>query len=138
MTRCRIRLLMTAALASALLLGGCGEDDPVRPRPSAGWVKTYRIDAFSAGLSVKQTADGGFIVAGWAGPATDDAGVLLLKTDAAGDSLWARTIDAPNWAAGGSVLQTADGGYILCGTTGTPGGGGNLVLLVKTDPNGDT
>lgn len=133
MIRCGVRSLTAAALASALLLCGCGEDDPVRPRSPAGWVRSYSIDAFSAGLSVKQTADGGFIVAGWAGPAVDDVAVLLLKTDAAGDSLWARTIDAPNWAAGVSVLQTADGGYVVLADYS---GNSREFWLIKTDASG--
>jgi hypothetical protein len=128
-----VRPLAAVALASALLLTGCGKDDPTRPRLPAGWAKSYSTDVYSAGMAVKQTADGGYIVAGWAGPAVDDVDVLLLKTDAAGDSLWARTFAAPNWAAGVSVLQTAEGGYVVLADYH---GNSGEFWLIRTDPYG--
>jgi len=137
MPTCKICSLTAAVLASALFLAGCGNDDsagPEVPQVPAGWARSYSINVWAAGMSVKQTSDGGYVIAGWSGPSEASADVLLLKTNAAGDSLWARTIDAPTWATGVSVLQTSDGGYLVLadyhGNTGE-------FWLIKTDSNGN-
>ena len=65
------------------------------------WIKTYYGERdWFVGRCVRQTPDGGFIVA---------ASQLLLKTDANGDSMWARECNAMD------VELVPDGGYIICG-----------------------
>ena len=127
-------VILAALPASALFLAGCGKDNPAGPQVPAGWKKSYSMNIWSAGNAVRQTSDGGYIIAGWNGPSEVNADVLLLKTNAAGDSLWARSIDAPGWASGVSVLQTLDGGYLVLadyqGNTGE-------FWLIKTDANGN-
>lgn len=44
---------------------------------------------WSVGNAVRQTSDGGYIVAGWTGPNESTRDVLLFKTNAVGDSLLA-------------------------------------------------
>lgn len=56
---------------------------------------------------------------------------------AAPDTIWTRTYGGPDWDEGNSVLQTADGGYVIVGVTGSIGAGRDDVYLVKTDANGD-
>lgn len=129
--------LIAVVLVSVLFLAGCGDDEkdsPTRPQVPAGWEKTYRINAWSAGASIKQTSDGGYIVTGSSGPNFDSADVLLLRISAAGDSLWAKTFDTPCWAAGVSVLQTSDGGYLVLADYH---GNSGEFWLIKTDTNGN-
>lgn len=137
MSRRTMLSLAATALAPALLLIGCGKDDPTSPqgRPTpAGWAKSYAVNAWAAGASIKQTSDGGYIVTGWSGPNVDSAVVLLLKISAAGDSLWAKTFDTSCWAAGVSVLQTSDGGYLVLADYH---GNSGEFWLIKTDANGN-
>ena len=103
------------------------------------WTRAYGGAGDDVGWSVRQTADGGYIVAG----ATSSYGagnsdVYLIKTDAQGDTLWTRTYGGPGQDLGCSVQQTADGGYIVAGSTSSYGAGSGDVYLIKTDSSGDT
>ena len=103
------------------------------------WTKTYGGTSDDHGLSVQQTTDGGYIIAG----VTNSYGaggydVYLIKTDAQGDTLWTRTYGGTDYDCGSSVQQTTDGGYIIAGVTNSYGAGGYDVYLIKTDAQGDT
>jgi len=89
--------------------------------------------------SVQQTADGGYIIAG----STNSFGaggydVYLIKTTANGDTLWTKTFGGAFDDFGFSVQQTADGGYIIAGSTNSFVAGFWEVYLIKTTANGDT
>lgn len=133
MSRHGIRSLAAAVLASVVFLTGCGNDDPAGPRVPAGWTKSYSIGIWAAGMAVRQTGEGGYVIAGWTGPNVEHPDVLLLKTNAAGDSLWSRVFDVPISAVGVSVLQTSDGGYLVLADYW---GGSEEFWLIKTDANG--
>jgi len=99
------------------------------------WTRTYG-PSDDGGYSVQQTADGGYIVAGFTNsPSLWD--VYLIKTDPSGDTLWTRTYGGTDFEAGYSVLQTTDGGYVIAGFTGSFGEGDNDVYLIRTDANVD-
>jgi len=102
------------------------------------WAKTYGGTDRDLALSVQQTSDGGYIVAGFTasfGAGNDD--IFLIKTDANGNVIWAKTYGGTNddWAY--SVQQTSDGGYIVAGWTYSFGAGWSDILLIKTDVNGN-
>lgn len=87
--------------------------------------------------SVRQTADGGYVVTGitnYKGTGTGD--VYLVKTDANGDTIWSKTYGGTAQDWGYSVRQASDGGYVVAGTTWSFGAGRSDVYLVKTDANG--
>jgi len=104
------------------------------------WARSYGPeDDYECGYSVQQTADGGYIVAGsTASSQTGDTNLYLLKTDANGDCLWARTYGGDQWDEGYSVQQTADGQYIVAGYTESFGAGSMDFYLLKIDADGDT
>jgi hypothetical protein len=103
------------------------------------WAKTYRGASGDGAMSVQQTSDGGYIVAnytlsfgaGW------DADIFLIKTDANGNIIWAKTYRGTVWDIPFSVQQTSDGGYIVAGFTESFGAGGLDIFLIKTDANGN-
>lgn len=74
--------------------------------------------------TVKQTSDGGYVIAG------DN----LIKTDANGDTLWTKYF---SFGTSNSAQQTFDGGYAISGYTYSFGAGGTDYYLTKTDSMGN-
>ncbi|PJA26943.1 MAG: hypothetical protein CO189_08780, partial [candidate division Zixibacteria bacterium CG_4_9_14_3_um_filter_46_8] len=73
------------------------------------WTRTYGGSNADVALSVRQTVDGGYIIAGY----TESLGAggkdfFLVKTDAVGDTLWTRTYGGSDWDVAYSVQQTID------------------------------
>jgi len=107
--------------------------------PDTLWTKTCGGINDDKGFSVRQTFDGGYIIAGYThsyGAGQED--VYLIKTDSLGDTIWTRTYGGTNSDAGYSVQQTSDSGYIIVGYTSSFGTGSEDIYLIKTDVIGDT
>jgi hypothetical protein len=100
------------------------------------WAKTYGGINWDEAYSVQQTSDGGYIVAGYTESFGAGGDILLIKTDANGNIIWAKTYGGINWDEAHSVQQTSDGGYIVVGYTYSFGAGSNI-FLIKTDANGN-
>jgi hypothetical protein len=99
------------------------------------WTKTYGRTSYDLALSVQQTSDSGYIVAGGIGMGLGD--IFLIKTDANGNIIWTKTYGGIGSDYAYSVQQTSDGGYIVAGGTYSFGAGTWDAFLVKTDANGD-
>jgi hypothetical protein len=113
------------------------------------WLKTFGGPNRDLGLSVQETEDGGYIIAGLTesfGAGKGD--VWLIKTDPKGDRERDRTLAGSKIDSGASVQQTRDGGYIVTGfnttTIDNVGSYSRLfnsdnigrVWLIKTDSEG--
>ncbi len=99
------------------------------------WDKTFGGSGEDLGFSVRQTIDGGYIIAGYTS-VSDGRKAWLIKTDPEGNKEWDISSGRVNSEAA-SVCQTKDGGYIMTGYTSSSGGGKEDVLLIKTDPKGN-
>jgi hypothetical protein len=97
------------------------------------WARSY--DGMNA-ADVKQSSDGGYILAGTINLA-DSYDLYLIKTDSLGDTLWTRTYGGAEREFANCVRQTTDGGYIILGRTGRSDPFYDI-FLVKTDESGDT
>jgi len=102
------------------------------------WQRTYGWATDDFGYSVRQTRDGGYIVAGTSYFWGLHYLVYLIKTNARGDTLWTRNYGGAGDDEGFSVQQTSEGGYIVVGTTNSFGNGSYDVYLIKTNASGDT
>jgi len=121
---------------------GAGNEDAFLLKTDASgnlqWAKTFGGSHDEGALSVRQTSDGGYIVAGYTYSfGAGGADVFLLKTDASGNLQWAKTFGGSYDEGALSVQQTSDGGYIVAGGTFSFGAGDLDVFLLKTDANGN-
>ncbi len=119
---------------------GAGNNDVYLIRTNASgdtlWTRAYGGRNDEQGNFVRQTFDGGYVIAGQTmsfGAASQNA--YLIKTDASGDTLWTRTWGGNGVDFANSVEQASDGGYIIAGYTAPPAGSGD-VYLIKTDADG--
>ena len=90
------------------------------------WNSTFGKSDAAEARSVKQTDDGGYIMAGYV-----DGGVWLIKTDYKGNKMWDKFfIGRSDYEQeGGTVQQTNDGGYIIGMNKYSSDTGGDIWLI---------
>ena len=120
---------------------GAGNDDVwlIKTNSSGDtlWTKTFGGWSYDRGHSVYQAIDGGYIITGYTNSfGAGMADVWVIKTNDLGDTLWTRTFGGIYDDKGYSVLQTTDGGYVICGNTALPSS--SYAWLIKTNSAGDT
>jgi hypothetical protein len=93
------------------------------------WQKSLGGSNRDAANSVKQTLDGGFIVAGESsstdGDVTGNHGnydYWIVKLDPSGNIQWQKSIGGSLYDAANSIQQTFDGGYIVAGGSNSADG----------------
>ena len=102
------------------------------------WSRTFGGIHPDEAHSVRQTLDGGYILAGYTFSSfLTLRDILLVKLDPEGNTQWERTIGGLGEDTARCVEQTDDGGYILCGHTTSYGAGSSDMFLMKTDPLGN-
>ena len=106
------------------------------------WTRTYGGPGADLGYTVRQTIDGGYIIAGHTnefGTPFNGWNTYLVKTDHNGDLLWTKSYGngAMFQEFGDYVQQTTDGGYIIGGTASDTLSATANILLMKTDSLGD-
>jgi hypothetical protein len=137
------RMVQTAdggyALAGRTNSFGTGDYDSYLIKADANgvmeWNKTYGGTGNEWTLSVVQTIDGGYTLAGY----TDSFGagsydLWLVRTDADGNMSWNKTYGGANDDRGSSVVETGDYGYVIAGETASFGAGGWDFWLIKLAP----
>lgn len=118
------------------------------------WIKAFGGSNNEEARSVIQTTDGGYIVAGYTGSSDGDlAGnaapwytdYWVVKLDASGNIAWQKTYGGTLYDYATAIRQTADGGYIVAGYSGSKdgdvtgthwGGSDDDYWLVKLDASG--
>jgi hypothetical protein len=124
---------------------------PIIKLNSAGdtvWTRAFAFsipgsNVFNNLNTIRQTPDGGYIIAGNAkmGTSTNYGNyAMLIKTDSLGDTLWTRKYsnsDPNNMIALNiySMTPSSDGSYMLAGNTNDYTGG---AFIIKTDANGNS
>jgi len=82
------------------------------------WSKSYGSTERDILYDMKQTDDGGFIIAGQTesfGHINNYTDAWLIKTDSNGDTLWTKTWGTEMHDGAMSVVQTSDGGFVWTG-----------------------
>lgn len=103
------------------------------------WQKTIGGADWDFAHSIKQTSDGGFIIAGTTysfGHGNADG--YIVKTDASGNVQWSKTYGGKKDDEFKSVIQTIDGNYALTGYTKSYADSLGDTWVFKIDLNGDS
>ena len=88
------------------------------------------------GVCHQLTSDGGYIIVGET-KFRQISDILLLKVDCRGNQEWSKSYGGVRNDYGVFVQETYDGGYILVGNTLSFGSGGQDIILIKTDWEGN-
>ena len=102
------------------------------------WSNTFGGINDDVAYSIKQTSDGGYIIAGSTnsfGYGSIDA--YLLKINSNGYESWSQSFGSVEDDIAKSVIATIDGGYIIAGYSDPDGSGLTDCLLVKADSLGN-
>jgi len=110
--------------------------------PDSLWHRAFGDTLNDFGFSVVETHDGYYVTAGQIQVYNPDSGqvfldVYVLKLDAAGDTIWARTYGGDRVDGSRSVIEASDGNYVITGYTDSWGAGDIDIYVIKIDPNGD-
>ncbi len=102
------------------------------------WQKAFGGAKDDVAQSIAPTDDGGLIIASTSrsfGHGKTD--INVMKLDSEGHKLWTKNFGGERKEAAGAITQTADGGYVVVGSTKSYGAGGYDFYIVKMDANGD-
>ncbi len=113
---------------STYSFGAGGPDIWVLKLSSTGvpqWQRTYGGTDYDEGRSIRQTSDGGYIVAGYTEFGAGGPDIWVLKLSSTGVPQWQRTYGGSDYDDAYSIQQTSDGGYIVAGSSNSFGAGGD-------------
>lgn len=98
------------------------------------------LNAGAGGDIIRHSPDGDIVFTAWTYDhfGASGADVLLLSMNDQGDTLWTKVFSGPYDDGGTSLLTTADGGYLIVGSTRSSDPGPERVSMIKTDAWGDT
>jgi len=90
--------------------------------PGIEWQKSLGGTSEDESLGIRQTADGGFIIAGESYSSDNDVSgnqgasdYWIVKTDNAGEIQWQKSLGGSSYDVASSVQECSDGGYIVAG-----------------------
>jgi hypothetical protein len=103
------------------------------------WTRTYEAFSDSSsefGYAVAQTADGGFVAAGFYGDKESDVFVILM--DSMGVATWEKTYGKELNDEATALMTMPDGGYLVAGKITSPVDSTSDIWILRLDSRGDT
>jgi hypothetical protein len=107
------------------------------------WTNHYGGNSVEICYAVKQTSEGGFIMAGNTSSFGAPQQLYVVKTNSSGDTLWTKvygsrgTYGSRGYTAN-DIIQTSDGGFATVGDISPSSSGRtNDLYLIKTDQQGN-
>ena len=102
------------------------------------WTKQFDSGGRDDAVSVQQTSDNGFFIAGnKIIPGSSDEDIWIIRTDQNGDTIWSKTFGGSIGDKIYSAQLTSDGGFILAGRTFNTGTVQDS-WIIRMDANGDS
>lgn len=121
-----------------------------RAQPEIAFQQNYGGSGTDVAYSMKQTIDGGFVMAGFVLSGGGDVmnhisqrDFWVVKTNVLGEIEWEKTYGGNNYETAYSIDQTSDNGYIVAGLTASADGditeafGYEDIWVIKLDANGN-
>jgi hypothetical protein len=104
------------------------------PPPAFGWLKTFDQDITDDGYVIVAARDGGAVAAGTLGSLSQTGRIFVIRTDAAGNESWNKTLQESSHSVT-SIVETPDPGYVMTADSrdSIPGG----FLVIKLDQSGN-
>ncbi|MFM8474062.1 MAG: T9SS type A sorting domain-containing protein [Candidatus Kapaibacterium sp.] len=123
-------------------------------RGAVQWTRSFGGSKVDRGMSVTQTDDDGFALAGWTlstdgdflgSRANADPDAVVVRTDSAGGTVWTRRFGGSREDRAFCIAATADAGYLMTGGSWSADGdmagihkGMSDIFLTKMDSTGTT
>jgi hypothetical protein len=96
------------------------------------WTCTYGGYGFDYGIDILPTeSDSGYIITGETALPSAPSDLFVLKCNANGDSMWIRTYGGNSPDGPESMIKMYDGGFAICGHTGSYGAGSYDVWVLR-------
>ena len=113
------------------------------------WENNYGGSGYDSANAIRETSDGGYVVAGSSTSADGDVGgnkgnddFWIIKIDGTGNLQWEENIGGSDWDFPTAIQQTSDNGYVVSGSSGSGdndvsgNNGGNDFWIIKLDDTG--
>jgi hypothetical protein len=102
------------------------------------WQKTFGGTDWDFGYSIKETSDGGLLIAGKTySSGAGGADAYIIKTDNLGNLEFEKTYGGPGKEAANDIIIDSDGNYVFIGETSSSSNGQTDLLLQKINSSGD-
>jgi len=90
------------------------------------------------GFGLTRSSDGSIFISGYTDISPNvDYNFFLIKCDSIGNPIWAKHYGAINYDRAYEVIETSDGGFLICGET-LSFGNSRKILLLKVDEDGNS
>lgn len=101
------------------------------------WTKTYGGTSDDFGNAIRETSDGGYILAGRSksfGPGSEN--FWIVRIDSQGTKLWDASYGGTTSQQANGIVETYDHGFAIIGSTKSFGAGNSDIYIVRTDSDG--
>ena len=105
--------------------------------PDTAWTKIYHRGSYDDCKWIEETSDSGFVLAGVSQLSSNPVDILVVRTDAEGETLWTHSYGGPIGQSASCVREDYDGGFVIAGYQSLSTTLKNA-WIIKTDSHGDT
>lgn len=110
----------------------------LKAQPPSKFMCRYGSNGYDVGYDLKQTLDGGYIIAGSTSSfGQGNTDFYLLKLDSLGQKKFENSFGGYSNEIAKSIIQLADSSFVIAGYTSSFGIGGYDIFIVKADKNGN-
>ncbi|MFH1197122.1 MAG: T9SS type A sorting domain-containing protein [bacterium] len=111
---------------------------PVFSQPDAIWTKTFGTEYSDGARTFCIDDDGGFVIAGYTYSNSEkNSDIYIIKTDANGNEIWAKSIGNESWEYANSICKAINSGFVIVGYKLESITNIFDIYIVKIDNNGN-